>query len=722
MGAGSVRSLTLFLCRTAVVALALSLMGQSDAGVRLTAGLILDRSVTVRPGAYRLAASDDLSRPAIIIRGDNITVDFAGAVLAGGPDEADPDTYAGVGIFIDGGRNVTVKNAKVRGYKVGIRARQSADLHLTNNDLSYNWKPRLYSGVEKESLVDWMSYHQNDRDEWLSRGAAIYLSECDRAKVDHNTILQGQNGLMVTRSAGLLVWNNTIQFMSGIGVGFYRTSDSTIAHNRIDWCVRGYSHGFYNRGQDSAGLLMYEQSSRNKVAHNSITHGGDGLFLWAGQSTMDSGQGGSNDNAFQENDFSHAVTNGIEATFSRNAFIANRVEDCWHGVWGGYSYDSVWALNRFARNGEGIAIEHGQNNAIEGNRFEGDEIGIRLWQNASQDPNWGYPKSRDTRSRGYVLAGNTFRQTKTALDIRATTDIQATLNTFESVGTRLAGDVELPLGPPAPVFTVRDFGPAPSLPGAIDPMIRDDRLRGRHRIIVDEWGPYDWKSPKLWPAGRSDAAPLTLRVLGPEGQWKVVSARGANVAPREGRVPSELLVTPSTAAPVDFTVSLEYRGGDVISPRGARTAAGRPYVFSYSRFFMPIAWTVKFIAYDDGSDPIKQPEAFSRLLISGPALGTLRTNQIDYMSARPFEDGVPRDRFALVAQGVATLPPGDYILQVISDDGVRVWMDDRKILDEWTPHESKVSRVPIRGGQRRFKIEYYEIGGFAELRFDIQRK
>ncbi len=112
-------------------------------------------------------------------------------------------------------------------------------------------------------------------------------------------------------------------------------------HNRIDWCVRGYSHGFYNRGQDSAGLLMYEQSSRNMVAYNSITHGGDGLFLWAGQSTMDTGQGGSNDNLFQLNDFSHAVTNGIEATFSRNTFSRNRIDECWHGVWAGYSYGSI---------------------------------------------------------------------------------------------------------------------------------------------------------------------------------------------------------------------------------------------------------------------------------------------------------------------------------------------------------------------------------------------
>ncbi len=254
---------------------------------------------------------------------------------------------------MDGGSKVTIRGATIRGYKVGILARNSPDLHLTRNDLSYNWKQRLYSGIEKESLLDWMSYHQNEKDEWLRFGAGIYLANCDRAEIDHNTIVQGQNGLMVTASKGLKIWNNTFQFLSSIGVGLYRVSESTIMHNRIDWCVRGYSHGFYNRGQDSAGLLMYEQSSNNTVAYNSVTHGGDGLFLWAGQSTMDTGKGGSNDNVFFRNDFSHAPTNGIEATFSRNAFLFNRIEDNWHGVWGGYSFDTLFYGNRFARQRRG---------------------------------------------------------------------------------------------------------------------------------------------------------------------------------------------------------------------------------------------------------------------------------------------------------------------------------------------------------------------------------
>jgi nitrous oxidase accessory protein NosD len=693
--------------------------------VPLRRGMVIDRSVSIRPGTYRLSASIDLSQPAIVIRGEDITVDFGGAVLAGGPDDADPDSFAGVGVLIDGGRGVTIKNAVIRGYKVGILARRSAALRLTRNDLSYNWKQRLYSGVEKESLVDWMSYHQNDGDEWLRFGAAIYLSECDRAEIDHNTVLQGQNGLMVTRSTNLKIWNNTFQFLSAIGVGLYRTTHSSIMHNRIDWCVRGYSHGFYNRGQDSAGLLMYEQSSNNRVAHNSVTHGGDGLFLWAGQSTMDSGKGGSNENIFYRNDFSHAPANGIEATFSQNWFYENRVEDCWHGVWGGYSHDSVWMRNRFARNTEAIAIEHGQWNTIASNTFDRDETAIRLWQNDSQDPNWGYAKHRDTRSRGYSIHNNTFRNVKTGVQIQETAEVTLRANRFDAVEVPFVRSGNTPgfeLDPPGTFSTPGDINfAALLLPGGQDPMIKDGGRRGRQYIIVDEWGPYDWKSPKLWPARTPAENPLTLRVLGPEGEWKLIAARGATVSPQHGRVPGEIVVTPAKRPTVDFDISLEYRGADVVSPRGARTPAGKTYRFDYSRFAVPIDWTIRFFEYSDASDPVKQPDGFARLIAGNP-LKTVSSTALDYVSGRAIEDGVPRDRLALVAEGTANLEAGTYTLHVISDDGVRVWMDGALILDAWAPHESKVDTAQIRGGRRRFKVAYYDVSGFAELRFNIQRK
>ena len=400
-------------------------------------------STTVRPGTYALAVTG-IDAPVFVIRGRDITVDFSGVELVGARQGTDPDRYAGLAILIDGGERITVKGARIRGYKVGILARNVTGLHLTGIDVSHNWRQRLYSEVEQESLVDWMSYHNNEQDEWLRYGAGIYLSNVEGGDIERNRAVQGQNGLMITRSRNLRIWNNEFSFLSAIGLGLYRTTDSTIMHNKIDWCVRGYSHGFYNRGQDSAGILMYEQSSRNVVAYNSVTHGGDGLFLWAGQSTMETGKGGSNDNLFYGNDFSHAPANGIEATFSRNRFVANRVEENWHGVWGGYSYESLFLRNTFASNTEAIAIEHGQDNVIAGNTFTNDETGIRLWWNPTQDPNWGYPKHRDTDSRDYLLAGNTFLGVKTPANVTGTRNVRR-----EEVVPETVPDV------PAPAPTVR---------------------------------------------------------------------------------------------------------------------------------------------------------------------------------------------------------------------------------------------------------------------------
>jgi hypothetical protein len=475
---------------------------------------------------------------------------------------------------------------------------------------------------------------------------------------------------------------------------------------------------------------MYEQTSNNRVAFNSITHGGDGLFLWAGQSTMDSGSGGANGNYFFTNDFSHAPANGIEATFSSNTFVGNRIEDCWHGVWGGYSYRSSWSNNAFARNAEGIAIEHGQDNLIQGNTFEGDETAIRLWQNASQDPDWGYPRNRDTRSRDYQIILNEFRRSKLALDIRYTSNVQVAANRFEGVVERLAGNSGLDLDAPTAGHSIVDYEATSPLPGGMDAMIKDGERRGRETIIVDEWGPYDWKSPKLWPAldqpglkGPAYGRTLKLRVLGPPGEWKVRSVRGAAAAPRIGRIPGEIVLTPESSAGkvIDYDVALEYRGAAVVSPRGAQTPAGAPYSFHYSRFFVPIDWRVKLFEYADASDPVKKPDAFAKLL-SGAALKEVTHDRLDYISGGSIEDGIPRDNFALVAEGTADLPPGDYVITLISDDGARVWVDGEEVIDAWSPHESKVDHAAIRGGRKKFKVEYYEAGGFAELRFDIQRR
>ena len=686
-----------------------------------TQGMVITADTRVKPGTYRLSGRDGLA--AITVHGSNITIDMTGVVIEGGDPVADPDGYVGTGIEIDGGDHVIVKGATIRGYKTAILGRKSPFLHLTGNDLSYNWKQRLWSGIEKESLVDWMSYHNNEKDEWLQFGAAIYLSECDDAEIDHNRAIQGQNGLMITRSARLKIWNNTFSFLSSVGLGMYRTTDSVVAHNTLDYAVRGYSHGFYFRGQDSTGILMYEQSSRNTFHHNSATHGGDGLFLWAGQSTMDTGQGGANDNLFYANDFSHAVANGIEATFSRNRFIKNRIEDCWHGVWGGYSFDTLFEGNTFANNDEAIAIEHGQQIQIRHNTFRGDKVALRLWSNPNQDPNWGYPKTRDTRSRGYDIVGNAFDTHGVVFDLTRSSQLRISRNsTTGTIGALIKGGVDVfnlnydgPLegfdGPP-PVT------PSPTpLPTGMDPMIPEGAPRGRSTIIVDEWGPYDYKSPKVWPVGKATDRPLKLRVLGPTGNWKLVSARGGASSARAGSTGDEITVTPSGTG-TDLRLEFEFVGDEVIDPRGRRTPAGQPHRFVYELFEPAIAWDTQWWTWEESADPLTAPDAFAARLRQPPTLSAT-VPRFDLISGRTLVEGLPADRLALRAEGEVRLPPGAYDMVMITDDGIRVWLDDSLVLERWDIHGSTVDRIPLTGGRHRIRLEYFEATGWAELKLRI---
>jgi nitrous oxidase accessory protein NosD len=713
----------------AVLVFAGTVRAQDARTVDLAPGMTIDRSVRVRPGVYSLPAPADTAAAAITIRGDSIVVDMTGAVLLGAAPGAPPDSFAGVAIRVEGGAGVTVRGATARGYKVGLLARGTRGLRLEGNDFSHNWRQRLESGIEGESLVDWQSYHQNDSDEWLRYGAGIYLAGVEGGEVVDNRVVQGQNGLMVTRSRGLRIWNNTFSWLSGIGIGLYRSSDDTIMHNRVDFAIRGYSHGFYNRGQDSAAILLYEQSMRNVVAYNSATHSGDGLFVWAGQTTMDTGEGGVNDNLFFGNDFSFASNNAIEATFSRNVFAANVAEESDYGMWGGYSWESRIVGNRFGGNRVGIAIEHGQDNEIAHNVFAGDSTAIRLWGDPIEPSDWGYPRHRDTASRGYRIHDNAFSRHGVALRVTDTQDLEIAGNAFADVDTLAvwtgASD-SVPIdsfrGEPAGAGpgAVDSLAPDP-LPGGIDPTIPADGRRGREWIVVDEWGPYDYRSPKLWPAGDPEASPLELRVMGPPGRWRLIESRGGvRVVPEAGEVPGVVAVTPPPGPAADWAIALEYTGEDVVTPFGDSISAGRPVPFGWRRFFAPIDWRLSAHAWDDATDPRSRPEAFRDLLGNGVPLLEQAVDRLAWLWYRPRLEGIPLERWALRAEGDVTLPPGDFRLEAISDDGIRVWVDGRLVIDAWAAHESRVDIAPLSGGHHELAVEYYQVDGWMELSLDIQ--
>ncbi len=454
----------------------------------------ITQSCTVRVEAPWIA--DAAGDGVIRITAPGITVDFAGASLAGASG-GDADIFSGIGVRITA-RGVTLRGARISGFRTGVLAERADDLVIESCDLSGNFRQRLGSTAGKEDPQDWLWPHANDGGEWLRNyGAALCVKESRNVTLRGVTVRRGQNGIVLDRVEGSEICGNDCSYLSGWGLALWRSSGNVIAGNAFVFCVRGYSHGVYNRGQDSAGILLFEQCSDNVIAANSATHCGDGLFCFAGtealgQANPRDDQGwyagrGCNRNLIAGNDFSWSAAHGVEITFSfGNRLIGNRIAgNAICGLWGGYSQDTYIAGNTFSGNGDmpygaergGINIEHGRGNRIEHNRFERNACGVRLWwdEDASllATP---WCRANERGSTGNVVAGNVFFGDRVGIELRRTADTAIGGNECVEVVTCLDADEESLAGK-------RDAVVAPSH------LAPPDVHGGRELIVIDEWGP-----------------------------------------------------------------------------------------------------------------------------------------------------------------------------------------------------------------------------------------
>jgi hypothetical protein len=90
----------------------------------------------------------------------------------------------------------------------------------------------------------------------------------------------------------------------------------------------------------------------------------------------------------------------------------------------------------------------------------------------------------------------------------------------------------------------------------------------------------------------------------------------------------------------------------------------------------------------------------------------------DWGTAPP-TDWMPDDDFAVVWSREMTFAPGYYRIAVQSDDGVRVWLDGRLVLDKWLEMNYELHYVDgtYLSGEHQFKVEYFERNGNARIHF-----
>ncbi len=533
--------------------------------------VVITETCRVRVTASPIADADN--NGVVRIVGNDITVTFEGEPLRGAEDGATPDSFTGTGILVTG-RDVTLSGAVIRGYHTGVSVWQAPNIVIEDIDVSGNFSQRLASTPQREDPADWLRPHANDKRQWLRHyGAGINVEETANATIRRVRAWGTQNGIVLNRCSGAQVYDNDCSFGSGWGLAMWRCRGNTISRNAFDFRVRGYSHGVYNRGQDSAGILLFEQCSENVITQNSATHCGDGLFAFAGREALGQTdishdpawyrQRGNDRNVIAGNDFSYAVAHGIEITFSfRNQVVSNRVVGagiC--GLWGGYSQQTFIADNHFESNGDmpsglergGVNIEHGFANIIYRNRFLNNACGVHLWWDPDEQlAALPWAKANSTAAENNSIIDNTFEGDAVAVHLRAVGRTTMVANRMIDVGVEVDADeqsltalqhmnidmVPLPIEDPEPI-------------GDTSPIGARVHLAGRKHIVMQEWGPYDWRSPLLRLVERTARRHVyELLGAGYTDAW-LVKGRGVKLQ----RAGSQLVVMSDSSGPYELKVT-----------------------------------------------------------------------------------------------------------------------------------------------------------------------
>lgn len=84
---------------------------------------------------------------------------------------------------------------------------------------------------------------------------------------------------------------------------------------------------------------------------------------------------------------------------------------------------------------------------------------------------------------------------------------------------------------------------------------------------------------------------------------------------------------------------------------------------------------------------------------------------------------LPKDNFSVRWTKNIMLEGGEYIFYLSNDDGMRVYIDNRVIIDDWKTHRSKIRTYQrtIQPGNHTLKIEYFENRGSALAKFSFSK-
>ncbi|MGH8976407.1 MAG: PA14 domain-containing protein, partial [Acidimicrobiia bacterium] len=194
-----------------------------------------------------------------------------------------------------------------------------------------------------------------------------------------------------------------------------------------------------------------------------------------------------------------------------------------------------------------------------------------------------------------------------------------------------------------------------------------------------------------------------------------IGATSAWAAPRSFRVDLRLGVRPSVPYDTLGPVSVNLANGNVVaamsSPPVAAVGGPLGVSYAYNSYGRPAAGLSGSYFNDDGDRVFNEHATLTR---------TDAAIDFDWGTASP-APMIGADNFLVRWSGYLTAPAGTYTFGAISDDGVRVWVDNTRVVNRW--FDQGASATPIwdgsvdlpSGGAVPIVVEHYEAGLAASL-------
>lgn len=388
--------------------------------ISLTGPLQIKSSARIVPGSYTTPST--AGKAVIEIDADNVVLDLTGVTLSGGAHQ--PWDREGWGVHAANHSHITIRGGTIRGYRYGIFIQGGEDVRVIGSDVSENRSQKLLSTESKYDGGDWIDIFHLDA--WESYGAGLYLKDIRGAFLEKLLAHHGQNGIMLSSTTHATIHQCDVSHNSGWGIALFRSTWNELLDNQADWNVRCEGKN-YSAGCDSAGILLIDGSSHNRIVGNSFIHSGDGYFVSKPET------GASSDfNFVAFNDGSYSPHNAFESTFtSHDEFYHNVADHSDYGFWMGFSRDTTVTDNHVeGSKRDGIAIEHGSGNIIARNQIlKNGTSGIRLFRRQPvPDP-----------SRDYSILENQIDGNPIGIILDQTFDATITGNAFadNGVGVRV---------------------------------------------------------------------------------------------------------------------------------------------------------------------------------------------------------------------------------------------------------------------------------------------